>query len=489
MYDVKNVSILNLIPNYKFEERWEKLYLASEIVDATFNYFQIEYILKDKGRKPWDLKNMIKLIFLGSVEKNENSVKLNNDAKTDIFYRVLCDEIMPSARSIRDYRKIYKSIFQLILSFTLIATRKMDLSSFYHVSGDGTIKMACNSPFNTIKRKDIHLLIKHYLVEKLTKKEIKKLRKPAKKFIYKNKLDPDEKINILFDWLDKLDLTGQNSLPMFDVDARWMLPKDKGQKYKKLAYNVQVCTDTESKLICGINVVQFPTDHYQIPALLDQTIQNLQMKPSIVSADTIYATISNFFYLKQHGISARIPTREQNKKLIDNPSENPYAKEYFEFDEIRNIYICPQKQELTPDGVYDAPLEKGGFNKKKIVYSNHTACKNCPVKSKCTKANHRTITRYLHELSYEVEKIMDTKEGQEEYKKRSSTVESHNGTFRRIYHYDELPLKGLETIQGLMFMIASAYNVIRIYNITKEKGLDLYKIIEYIRLIGLRIIN
>ena len=191
MYDVKNVSILNLIPNYKFEERWEKLYLASEIVDATFNYFQIEYILKDKGRNPWDLKNMIKLIFLGSVEKNENSVKLNNDAKTDIFYRVLCDEIMPSARSIRDYRKIYKSIFQLILSFTLIATRKMDLSSFYHVSGDGNIKMACNSPFNTIKRKDIHLLIKHYLVEELTKKEIKKLRKPAKKFIYKNNLDPD----------------------------------------------------------------------------------------------------------------------------------------------------------------------------------------------------------------------------------------------------------------------------------------------------------
>ena len=105
------------------------------------------------------------------------------------------------------------------------------------------------------------------------------------------------------------------SVPLFDVDARWMYPKDKGQKYKKLAYNIQVCTDTESKLICGINVVQYPTDHFQIPELLDQAIQNLQMIPSIVSADTIYATISNFFYLKEHGISARIPTREQNSKL------------------------------------------------------------------------------------------------------------------------------------------------------------------------------
>ena len=68
-------------------------------------------------------------------------------------------------------------------------------------------------------------------------------------------------------------------------------------------------------------------------------------------------------------------------------------------------------------------------------------------------------------------------------------MESYNGTFRRIYHYDKLPLTGLETIQGLMFMIASAYNAIRIYNITKERGLDLYEVIKFIRLIGLRIIN
>ena len=84
---------------------------------------------------------------------------------------------------------------------------------------------------------------------------------------------------------------------------------------------------------------------------------------------------------------------------------------------------------------------------------------------------------------------MDTPEGQKEYKKRSSTVEAQNGTFKRVYHYDDLPLIGLKTIQGLMFIIASAYNVIRIYNITKEKRLDLYEVIEFIRLIGLRKIS
>ena len=235
--DYSKLSIL--LPNLEFEKEYIKLVMESEIVDTTFNYFQIERIAKEGGRNPWDLKNMIKLIFLASIDKIKSSIQISKEAKSNIIYSFLCGGIEPSARSIREYRHIFNAIYQLILSFTLIASLKMGISTFSHVSADGTIKMACNSPFNTIKRKDVHLLIKHYMVQDLTKKEIKQLRKPAKKFLYNNKLSPAEKIDILFDWHDKLDLTGQTSLPLFDVDARWMHPKDKGQKYKKLAYNIQ----------------------------------------------------------------------------------------------------------------------------------------------------------------------------------------------------------------------------------------------------------
>ena len=56
-----------------------------KIVDGTFNYFQIERIENDKGRTPWDLKNMIKLMFLAAVEKNLSSIKISESAKGDIF--------------------------------------------------------------------------------------------------------------------------------------------------------------------------------------------------------------------------------------------------------------------------------------------------------------------------------------------------------------------------------------------------------------------
>ena len=77
---------------------------------------------------------------------------------------------------------------------------------------------------------------------------------------------------------------------------------------------------------------------------------------------TIYGTISNLFYLKQKGISARIPTSEQSNEAIGKKNKNEYAKEYFVFDINKNSFLfVPEKQELTEDGIYDGPIQKGGI--------------------------------------------------------------------------------------------------------------------------------
>ena len=81
------------------------------------------------------------------------------------------------------------------------------------------------------------------------------------------------------------------------------------------------------------------------------------MKPSIVSADTIYATISNLFYLKQQGISARIPTREQSKNFIDNFAWS-YYRQYIPY------YCCFIDQYLD----LNIQIELVGFKNCKISY-------------------------------------------------------------------------------------------------------------------------
>ena len=44
--------------------------------------------------------------------------------------------------------------------------------------------------------------------------------------------------------------------------AKLMKTKDKDQKYPKFSLNIQLGTDTKSKLIYGVNAIQNPTDHY-----------------------------------------------------------------------------------------------------------------------------------------------------------------------------------------------------------------------------------
>ena len=469
----------------KMEEEFQLMYLASTIVDCTFDFFKIERKVSNVGKPPFDLKDMIKLIFYGYINKITSTVTLSYNAKYNVLYNIISHGLEPSDRTIRDYCKYFQPIYQLIMSFILIVANRIGLTDYEHIAIDGTIKKAYNSPFNIIKEKDISLLIKHYMVEKLTKDEIKKLRRTARKFLNDKSKTDEEKVNILFHWWHLLDYSGQTSLALNDYDARLMKTKDKGQKYPKFSLNIQLGTDTKSKLICGVNVVQNPTDHYQIPALMNQILTNLNTKPKKISADTIYLTLANLNYLDNLGISALIPTSQQNRKNSNNLPENLFAIDYFVFDEYKNVFICPENQELTLDGAYPAPQEKGGGNKIKLVYSNYNACKNCRYRSKCCKNRHRTITRYVHEVTYKTERLMSSEEGINEYKLRSKTVEAHNGTFKRVYHYDNIPITGLERVQNLMFTIVASYNLIRLFNIIKEKNMDLHSVISSIRFISL----
>ena len=45
-------------------EEFQLMYLASEIIDGAFNFFEIKGDTSGSGKSPYDFKCMIKLIFL-----------------------------------------------------------------------------------------------------------------------------------------------------------------------------------------------------------------------------------------------------------------------------------------------------------------------------------------------------------------------------------------------------------------------------------------
>ena len=457
---------------------YELALFTRKIVETCFKYYNIVQDIHKAGRSPFKLLNVICLLVFGNIQGITSTVRIASNSEYHELYHVVSDTLIISDRRLRDYRLNYKEIFQKILSITLILAYCLSITEFKHLAIDGTILKAFNSPFNILKMKDIDLLIKHYTKKELSEDEFNKLRESAQDFINNVNFTVDEKIEILKMLKEILENSNQTSIGINDETARWMYNK----KHKKqLSFNVQHAVDSKSVLICGVNVTQSPTDHYQIPDLMEISLDNLcGVIPDEISADTIYRTIYNLTYLEDKDITGLIPTRKQGKESINNLNKNPFSSDYFPYDPIKKVVVCPNNNELKRYGPYDCKPDKLGYQRQQFAFSNYKACQNCKDREECCNGGHRTITKYSHELLDKTEALMELKENKVKYKYRS-IVEGPNGTYRIFYHIDEFSVTGIEKIQGLMDGIAASFNIKRLFNIIFEKQInwdDVYKVMD-----------
>lgn len=414
--------------------------------------------------------NVILLLVYGSVNGISSTIAIAENSEYHELYKFVSNNLIIADRTLRKYRSDYKELFEKILSLTLILSYYLSFTTFEHIALEGTFLKAFNSPFNILKMDDINTLINHFTKEKLDEEEIDKLRFSAQKFLYSKNLKDFEKVEVLKTLKSILEDSEQSSIGINDSMARWMYNK---QHRPQLSYNLQHGVDADSILICGINISQSPTDHYEIPSLMDKILNNIPVqKPEVISADTIYRTIINLTYLEEKGITPLIPTRKQGKASINHLNNDPFSFDYFLHDLLNDVIICPNNQILNKYGPYDCKPDKFGFKRQQYSYSNYKACQSCKDKEKCCKnSSHRTITLYGHDLLDKCEQLMEIEENKVKYKKRS-LVEIPNGPYKIYYHINELAIIGKENIQGIMDLIGASFNLKRIFNIIKVKEID-----------------
>ena len=128
-------------------------------------------------------------------------------------------------------------------------------------------------------------MVDYYEGRSISPESLEKLHKPAKRILEKKDLDDEDKLELLYGIETQFTFTRQDKILVNDIEARFM----KGKKGNYMvAYNIQSAVDYDTKLICAINVTQNPTDHYEVPAIAKKAIQNINIKPKYISADTIY---------------------------------------------------------------------------------------------------------------------------------------------------------------------------------------------------------
>ena len=440
--------------------------LVVRFVDEFYPILGIEEKDGKMGRPNFPLCEMFKLVIYAYYCGVTSPKVIEDQTMFHKVYIYVSSGIKPSERTIRRFISEYGYLFNNLLGCTLIFAGEAGMTDFEHISVDGTIQKANNSKFNVIHENNIKKLIKHYTGFKLPYEEIKKLPRPVRKIIDREDMSDDDKLNLLFELETQITMSGQNTVPVNDVEARWMHNKEGNSQ---ISYNVQTAVDTISKLICSVKVSQNPTDHYELPKIVENAIINIEEYPDYVSADTGYHNEVSFEYLKQNNIEGLIPDRKQTRENTKRLSENPYHKDNFEYNAEKDTFICPNNQELKFKYEYRySSHHEDHPDKIERKYINYEACKNCKQLQKCTKGSHRIISEFASPYALETKNKMNTEEYKEKFKKRSSTVEAPFGTLKVYYHINELPTNGIKHTEHILSLCSITYNLKRIYNIIKD---------------------
>lgn len=124
----------------------------------------------------------------------------------------------------------------------------------------------------------------------------------------------------------------------------------------------------------------------QTSPLLLQTKFRHGLRFQSFCADSEYGTQGLLHFLFSEGITPFVPPPHPNTK------PNPFAREAFTYDRSRNVYICPNGNELV-QGYYDPKKKRHDFR-----HAISGSCKTCCWKALCAPGKRdKGIQRLLYQ--------------------------------------------------------------------------------------------
>lgn len=139
------------------------------------------------------------------------------------------------------------------------------------------------------------------------------------------------------------------------------------------------------------------------------------------------------------------------------PVKGLIAKWRFKYDEEKNVYICPEKHELTY-----STTDRNGY---RMYKSDPEVCKMCPRLHECTKSKNKqkVITRHVWEKSKEwARQNRLSSSGKYLYRLRYQTIERSFADAKELHGLRYCRLRGLENVTEQTLMTATVQNIKKI---------------------------
>jgi hypothetical protein len=226
---------------------------------------------------------------------------------------------------------------------------------------------------------------------------------------------------------------------------------------KVAGYNPQYMVDGANHMIVDVVLTTDTNDKKQLYSSFSHLVEHTGITPESILADKGY---TNF---------------EDIKKVHDQITSHVYVslqrssrdteELQFNYDAVRNVYICPQGRLLT--------LHKKHVNVKG-AYADHykcESCKDCPIRTKCQKSmkSDRMYSRYENQQFIDdYKELINSAEICTLMQKRKTIIEHIFGTIATSMHFNGYRLRSKAKVRIETYIHAIAYNLKRLFNILKS---------------------
>ena len=410
------------------------------------------------GRPPYQPGDLLRLYLYGYLHRLRSSRLLEKECHRNLELVWLLRTLKPDFKTIADFRKDNPAALKRVCrQFTLLC-RRLDLFGGELIAIDGSKFPAVNSRdknYNETKLRELMANLDAKIEQYLQVLDAGDDAEPPEA-PQLSRAELERKIAALRERRDGYEeLAGQldeeqQQVSATDADARLMRTRQGAQ----VCYNAQSAVDSKHKLIVAHDVVNAVTDVNELAALAQAAREAIGVERIEAVADKGYYNQSQV----ERCLAAGITPYLEKTDTSANTKRGLFGKSKFQYDAVKDIYLCPANQELT---YRFSTTEK----ERELRYYRARGCRQCAIKSRCTRNQaNRTITREANEQLMEA---MAARVRQKPWilKLRKALVEHPFGTMKRAMNAGYFLCKGLTAVRAEFSLTVLAYNLKRVLNL------------------------
>lgn len=414
------------------------------------------------GRPGYDPRQLLGLYIWGHLNRIRTSRKLERECGRNLEAIWLMRKLEPDFKTIADFRKDNgAAIKQVVVRFRLWCLSEGLYGQEVVAIDSSKFKAQNNSERNFTPKKLAEVIKREQKrVEKYLREldegdaaedaaetgapvSAEELREKLKRL--KEKLAGHEKL------VQRMKDEGLSQVSLTDADARLM----KTSKGSAVSYNVQTVIDKKHKLIVTYEVTNEGNDQGQLAKMALQGKEALGVDQLTVLSDGGYFDGEKIKECEAAGITAYLPVPESGAAS----SRGLFPASDFTYNAGRDVYVCPQREELTFRG------KEKGSNKKEYRIYRTAACVSCPVRAQCTTAKKgRKLRRWIHEDVLErLKERLHANPAQ--LRVRKELAEHPFGTVKLGMDQGYFLLRGIKKVTTEFSLTVLSYNFKRVLNI------------------------